>query len=206
MPRARRLPLVVDVVTLAFRRGTLAAMLARRGDGWTLPRDAPRGGEPLDGCALRILREACGAEPRRVVQAEALGGLASHPAGAEVSVVYAGFVGGADEVPARTPAEWADVDGLPPLSRHDATAIDACIAALRLRLQTEPIAFDLLPAAFTLAELQAVEERLLGRSLHKATFRRTLHARAVVEPIEGWRLEGRGRPAQLFRRREGTPA
>ena len=40
---------------------------------------------------------------------------------------------------------------------------------------------------------------LLGRRLHKASFRRALHAAALVEPTDEWRSEGRGRPAQLFR-------
>lgn len=59
------------------------------------------------------------------------------------------------------------------------------------------IAFDLLPPAFTLAELQRVHELLLGRSVHAAGFRRLLAAEGVVRPLDKWRSEGRGRPAQL---------
>ena len=42
-------------------------------------------------------------------------------------------------------------------------------------------------------------ELLLGRRLHKASFRRALQAAWLVEPTDEWRSEGRGRPAQLFR-------
>jgi hypothetical protein len=56
-----------------------------------------------------------------------------------------------------------------------------------------------LPALFTLTDLQQAYELLLGRRLHKASFRRALHASWLVEPTDGWRSEGRGRPAQLFR-------
>jgi hypothetical protein len=77
--------------------------------------------------------------------------------------------------------------------------IDLAIASMRARVDQQPIAFRLLPAAFTLSELQAVYELLLGRRLHKASFRRSLHASALVEPTDEWRSEGRGRPAQLFR-------
>jgi 8-oxo-dGTP diphosphatase len=62
-----------------------------------------------------------------------------------------------------------------------------------------PIAFRLLPSTFTLSELQAVYELLLGRRLHKASFRRSLHGATLVEATDEWRSEGRGRPAQLFR-------
>jgi hypothetical protein len=56
--------------------------------------------------------------------------------------------------------------------------------------------------------LQDIYEILLGKKLHKASFRRSLQAAFLVEPADGWRNEGRGRPAQLYcfapRRRPGT--
>ena len=55
------------------------------------------------------------------------------------------------------------------------------------------------PAAFTLAELQEIYELLLGRRLHKASFRRALQGSRLVQATDVWRSEGRGRPAQLFR-------
>jgi hypothetical protein len=42
-------------------------------------------------------------------------------------------------------------------------------------------------------------ELLLGKRLHKASFRRALQAAWLVEPTDEWRSEGRGRPAQLYR-------
>ena len=77
--------------------------------------------------------------------------------------------------------------------------MDAALNALRARVDQQPIAFRLLPATFTLSELQRVYEMLLGRKLHKASFRRALHAASLVEATDEWRSEGRGRPAQLFR-------
>jgi 8-oxo-dGTP diphosphatase len=56
-----------------------------------------------------------------------------------------------------------------------------------------------LPQRFTLSDLQRVYEIMLGRRLHKASFRRALQAATLVEPTDEWRSEGRGRPAQLFR-------
>jgi hypothetical protein len=73
------------------------------------------------------------------------------------------------------------------------------LAAIRTRMDHAPVAFRLLPAVFTLGELQQMYELLLGRRLHKASFRRALQASYLVEPTEEWRSEGRGRPAQLFR-------
>ena len=87
--------------------------------------------------------------------------------------------------------------------------IDDALAALRTRVDLAPIAFHLLPRAFTLSQLQAAYELLLGRPLHKASFRRALQAARLVQPLDEWRSDGRGRPAQLYRyapakRRSGT--
>lgn len=85
------------------------------------------------------------------------------------------------------------------MPRRPDPILQAAVALLRDRLDRDPIAFRLLPATFTLTDLQAVYELLLERRLHKASFRRTLLAAHLVEPTESWRSEGRGRPAQLFR-------
>jgi 8-oxo-dGTP diphosphatase len=77
--------------------------------------------------------------------------------------------------------------------------VDGATKTIQGRLDQAPIAFRLLPATFTLSELQQMYELLLGKRLHKASFRRALQAAWLVEPTDEWRSEGRGRPAQLFR-------
>ncbi len=77
--------------------------------------------------------------------------------------------------------------------------VDTALTMVGNRLDQTPIAFRLLPATFTLGDLQHMYELLLGKRLHKASFRRALQAAWLVEPTDEWRSEGRGRPAQLFR-------
>ena len=57
----------------------------------------------------------------------------------------------------------------------------------------------LLEEPFTLGELQAASEAVLGRALDKSSFRRKIDVAAVVEPVEGAMRTGAFRPAQLFR-------
>lgn len=95
--------------------------------------------------------------------------------------------------------QWVPATKAAATSPLTASLVASAIALLRDRLDREPVAFRLLPATFTLSELQRVYEVLLERRLHKASFRRTLLAAHLVEPTESWRSEGRGRPAQLFR-------
>jgi 8-oxo-dGTP diphosphatase len=85
--------------------------------------------------------------------------------------------------------------------------LDAAVRQVRNRMDQEPIAFRMLPPRFSLAELQGVYEILLGRRLHKASFRRALNAAQLVAPTGEWLANRRGRPAQLHRfapRRRGT--
>jgi 8-oxo-dGTP diphosphatase len=88
---------------------------------------------------------------------------------------------------------------LPPLSPRHRAIVDRATTVVRQRVDQSPLAFRLLPPTFTLSDLQAIYELLLGRRLHKASFRRALQASYLVEPTDEWRSEGRGRPAQLFR-------
>lgn len=85
------------------------------------------------------------------------------------------------------------------LGARQRQVLEAALAVARARSESAPVAFRLLPRDFTLAELQQAYETLLGRRLHKASFRRALHGAWLVEPQDAWRSEGRGRPAQLFR-------
>jgi 8-oxo-dGTP diphosphatase len=139
----------------------------------------------LDDTARALARETLGRAPAWMAQVGAFneeGGLAL----AFVALVPAG-------------TEAPDGMAWVPFPRQPDAILRATVALLRDRLDRDPIAFRLLPATFTLTDLQEVYELLLERRLHKASFRRTLLAAHLVEPTEAWRSEGRGRPAQLFR-------
>jgi hypothetical protein len=77
------------------------------------------------------------------------------------------------------------------------------IARLRAKLKYRPVVFELLPAEFTLTELQHTVEAISGRHLHKQNFRRLVETEALVEPTGVMSTQTGGRPAALYRfRRE----
>jgi hypothetical protein len=77
------------------------------------------------------------------------------------------------------------------------------ISRLRAKLKYRPVVFELMPAEFTLTELQETVEAISGRHLHKQNFRRLVESGALVEPTGRSTQRQRGRPAALFRfRRE----
>lgn len=200
---ARALTVAVDVVLFTPRGNELAVLLVHLPAGVAtrarraFPSDVARGEDSLNETALRIAREALGASPSFLDQAVTLGGARRVGEGANVTVTYFGLV--PESGSPRSDSEWAPLSELSSLSGRARETFDAALSAMRARVDQQPIAFRLLPPAFTLSELQAIYEMLLGRRLHKASFRRSLHAAGLVEATDEWRSEGRGRPAQLFR-------
>jgi 8-oxo-dGTP diphosphatase len=202
-PAARRVALSVDVVLVSPHNGQLTILLMRGADPrarerWELPWDSMRAEETIEEAAARIARTAMGALTQ-VEQVSAVGDGRRHPGTADLSVGYIGFVPSDARTPEGTETSWFPVTDLPPVSPRQRAVIDAAAQAVRTRVDQSPVAFRLLPPTFTLSQLQEVYELLLGRRLHKASFRRALHAAWLVEPTDEWRSEGRGRPAQLFR-------
>jgi hypothetical protein len=77
------------------------------------------------------------------------------------------------------------------------------IARLRAKLKYRPVIFELMPADFTLTELQRTVEAISGRHLHKQNFRRLVETGSLVEPTGAIATATGGRPAARFRfRRE----
>lgn len=210
---ARTLTAAVDVALLTPRDRTLAVLLSRAvdqrsRDRWLVPWDAPRSEETPDDAALRVARTALGVSPAALEQVGAFGDARRHPGDAQISISFVGLVPHRQSRDTAEGTAWFDVDQLPMLAPRHRAIVEGAVEVVRRRIDQSPLAFRLLPPSFTLSELQSVYELLLGRPLHKASFRRALQAAFLVEPTEEWRSEGRGRPAQLYRyaprRRRGT--
>jgi hypothetical protein len=72
------------------------------------------------------------------------------------------------------------------------------LGRLRGKLKYRPVVFELLPAAFTLLQLQRVVEALAGLPVHKQNFRRLVETGGLVEGTGRHLAETGGRPAELF--------
>jgi 8-oxo-dGTP diphosphatase len=198
----RRTTLAVDVVVLSPRADALAVLLVRAPAGarerWALPWDGPQQDEELEEAAARIAEAVLGSAPAFFEQVGAFSDGKRHPGDADVSIGIVALVPARSDSPAAD-TEWFPLDALPTLAPRHRAVVERAAAVARRRVDQSPLAFRLLPPTFTLSDLQNVYELLLGRRLHKASFRRALQASYLVEPTDEWRSEGRGRPAQLFR-------
>lgn len=81
--------------------------------------------------------------------------------------------------------------------------VATAIARIRGKIKYRPLVFDLMPATFSLLDLQTTVEALAGRRTHKQNFRRFVETTGLVERTGRQIKATGGRPADAFRfRRE----
>ena len=78
------------------------------------------------------------------------------------------------------------------------------LGRIRGKLRYRPVVFELLPATFTLLQLQRVVEALTGLQVHKQNFRRQVESAGLVEGTGQRSAKTGGRPAELFRFRRAV--
>jgi 8-oxo-dGTP diphosphatase len=215
-----------DVVLLTVADGELMVLLHRRTypphrGRWALPGAFVAYPEAAEQTIARALREKAGLEftgrlerldwswepgrdPRGWV------GCVSHLAleepGRLVSVKRHGVTLGRVVVP------WAGATGGPVGVEVDGREVrlaflhgdilgDA-VRRLRAMVRWTDVGLSLMPATFTLTQLQQVYEVVLGEPLNRVTFRRTmLDTLGLIEPTGELQRAVNHRPAELYRRR-----
>jgi 8-oxo-dGTP diphosphatase len=201
------LRVTVDIVIFTLREGSLQVLLVKRGvppfEGqYAIPGGFSRGDESLEEAALRELHEETGVRNVFLEQLYTFGDPKRDPRGRVITVAYyaliasdkLSLVAGADAAE----AQWFPASGVPPLAFDHKSILDYALERLRNKLEYTTVGFQLLPEKFTLGELQAVYETILGRPLDKRNFRRKLALLGILKPLREWQRTGR-KPAQLFR-------
>jgi 8-oxo-dGTP diphosphatase len=201
------LRVTVDIVIFTLRGGSLQVLLVKRGvppfEGqYAIPGGFIREDESLEEAALRELHEETGVRNVFLEQLYTFGDPKRDPRGRVITIAYyaliapdkLSLVAGADAAE----AQWFPASSLPPLAFDHKSILDYALERLRNKLEYTTVGFQLLPEKFTLGELQAVYEAILGRQLDKRNFRRKLALLGILKPLREWQHTGR-KPAQLFR-------
>jgi 8-oxo-dGTP diphosphatase len=201
------LRVTVDIVIFTLREGTLQVLLVKRGvppfEGqYAIPGGFIRGDESLEEAALRELYEETGVRNVFLEQLYTFGDPKRDPRGRVITVAYyaliasdkLSLVAGADAAE----AQWFPASSVPPVAFDHKSILDYTLERLRNKLEYTTVGFQLLPEKFTLGELQAVYEAILGRPLDKRNFRRKLALLGILKPLREWQRTGR-KPARLFR-------
>jgi 8-oxo-dGTP diphosphatase len=99
-------------------------------------------------------------------------------------------------------AEWLDVDKAKVLEMDHFQIVNSARETLLKELPYSPIASNLLPSRFTLPELHALLEAILGREVDRPNFRRKILASDMLVKV-GQDDSGKRRPADLYIFRHG---
>jgi 8-oxo-dGTP diphosphatase len=203
----------LDLVVFAVHDGQLQVLLSHRKEApfkgkWGLPGGVLRIDidTSLESGAQRVAAERLGRTLPNLGQVAAVGGVNRDPRVPwAMSVIYRSLVRPDIET---TPGkrvhalEWRavkEVIAAKDLAFDHADLIARAVEAVRQEVRDLRFPLGWMPVEFTLSELQAMSEAVLGEKLDKVTFRRRIDNTQEVQVLEGkMRQGGAHRPAQLY--------
>jgi 8-oxo-dGTP diphosphatase len=212
----------VDVVALTVEGGALHVALYRRAElpykaAYALPGGFVRIDESLDDAAARLMESKAGFNGVFLEQLYTFGDVRRDPRGRVITVAYYALVDAArfrkmtsPAVSARLVVPWpgetgGPVDVIGPDSKPLTIAFDhadilgLAVKRLRGKLDYTPVGFQLLPAEFTLRQLQEVHEAVRAEELNKDSFRRRMLTSGLLEATGARERDVLHRPAELYR-------
>ena len=211
-PKKRLFPIVTaDVALFTLADYRLRVLLIRRANnptpgGWALPGTVlkPDLDRNVDDAALRALASKTRVVLPHLEQVTTSSGQDRDPRGWSVSVLYYALLP-SDQVQAvagdKTEAiEWCDPERPGHRLTFDHSQLLArALATLQDKVERGALPLHLLPAKFTLTDLQRACEAILGRELDKGAFRRKIADEPTLVLVPGEYVRGPQRPAQLYR-------
>ena len=79
---------------------------------------------------------------------------------------------------------WWDLEDLPELLFDHKEIIQTAIKDMRLKINHQPIGYNLLPREFTLKNLQSIYEAILDKKLDRANFNRKILSYGILDKKE----------------------
>lgn len=182
----------VDSVVFGFSENQLKVLLLKITalQKWLLPGGFVMKNENLIDAAQRVLRERTGAERIYLQEFGSFGNVHRYehiddPHDDDIwhkqRFISIGFYALIDHSqvklksdPFSDHCEWKNIGELPELALDHQQIYDVALTTLREQMSYKPIGINLLPARFTIAELQKLYETILGKTLNRGNFYRRI--------------------------------
>lgn len=204
--RTNHVALSVDCVIFGFDENKLKVLLIRSDlkkykNQFSLLGDLVRPQEDLEASAYRILKQRTGLSDLYLEQVHTFGEVNRHPAGRVVSVAYCSLIN-ARQYRLETlenELHWHEVNQVQELLFDHKKIFDMCLAWLQKRVQEHPLGFSLLPAKFSLRELQNLYEAILNKKLDRRNFRKKFFAMDFLVDLGEDEQNVPHRPGRLYK-------
>jgi hypothetical protein len=217
----------VDCVIFGFDGINLKALLIKRNarnteepyiiqTDFKLPGDFITDEEDLETAASRVLKELTGLEniflkqlwvfgsPNRISREKDIKWLRETtglPIERVVTVAYYSLIKIGESQPElvnKNDAFWMKLTDINELAFDHFEILQRGLKALRIRLQNEPVGFELLPKKFTIRQLQNLYEVILGKSLDNRNFRKKILKAEYLVATNDKETDVAHKPARLF--------
>ena len=184
--------LSVDCIIFGFDEGKLKVLIGKRqmdpGRGeWSLYGGFVAADESVDDAASRTLYELTGLRNLFMRQVGAFGNVDRDPGERVVSIAYYALINVKDydeELRLQHGVKWVDINEIPQLYSDHNEMVRKARKLMQQKLAQEPVGFRLLPALFTLTQLQNLYEAVNGAELDKRNFRKRIKEMDFIEKTE----------------------
>jgi 8-oxo-dGTP diphosphatase len=181
----------IKLICFTITNGTLAAYLPDR----RVPDVLLREGYALEEEVKNLIGKTLGVHGENGF-VEQLYTVSDSSGGGTVSIVYYLLVP-SNSITNETGSYWK-----PAFDLHGSYADDQillyAIQRLQWKIEYTNVVYSLLPAQFTLGELQRVYEAILNRTLDKRNFRKKILSLKMVKDTGKKKTSGRARPAEVY--------
>jgi 8-oxo-dGTP diphosphatase len=187
-------------------REGLSVLLVQRGidpfkGRWAFPGGFLKMDEDADTGALRELKEETGFEASSITQFGAFTAVDRDPRERVITIAYLALVrkgdvqGGDDAADAR----WFPVTAVPPLAFDHDRILRIALERLKEQIHFRPVGFELLPEVFTMSQLQALYEAILGVRFDRRNFASKMLKLGLLQPTGQRPADAARRIPQLYR-------
>lgn len=200
----------IDCVIFGFHENELKLLLlkAKYADKWALPGGFILKEEHLDEAARRILKERTGldkiflqqfysfSDPARSTKKISQGFLKTMGIKLDKSWMFerfitVGYTALLDFTKVKPVADifseeckWFNIHEIPEMILDHEKILEKALNHLRLQLNFQPVGYNLLPAKFTMPELQKLYETILERKLDRRNFQRKILDTGILNRLE----------------------
>lgn len=211
--------LSLDCVIFGFHEDRLKVLLLKWKDGgpWCLPGGFIGKEESLDDAAVNVLQERTGLRNIFLRQFKTFGSVMRETGKGEVlksgkggwlserfvTVGYFALVEYSKVFPKpdalSDECAWWDVHKVPSLIYDHNEIFKAALGALKMSIAQQPVGISLLPAKFTMPELQRLYETILDKKLDRRNFQKKMLSLGILQRLNERKMGGAHKAPFLYK-------